>query len=738
MITVRTAAVITILIAIAAPGHAGQVTDTSARSTPSRVARAWTLEDIVTVPQVADLILSRDEKSALYISRRADISKDAAISTLHLVDLGSKSDTVLLKAAWIDRLRSIPGSSDWSVLTDVGHGIQLYRIDRHGVMEPIACNNEIVPTGNVDGVVGDLLARQPLRSGILSYDWSPDGKLLWYSVLRAEKLRPAVLRDDAVGLAAARPRALSGVNVDFHVRFQDGRDVSVLTRPTSDRIARYLNGNPRWNGSEFTFFAEEVRPDGASQFIAFRWDADRQVPVRQDGPPQDPHSIQSLGPHGGRLDTAGFAGERALEETMPDGKVYSYGKVAFLVGDARSAGSWRSTDGSLALIGTRAIDHPAYGLQLVDARRSKALVVSGSVTKCDFSETLDIGVCVREAITRSPELVLVTPGRKQAVHRLISLSPDHDRIAPLRAEAQTWRNRLGYSATGFVVYPRNYVEGVRYPAIVVTHGSDADERFAHEEFQWNYPVQVFAEKGYVVILMNDPSPSQSAKLMAAYDEWGGAEGRVKPEEVQRLVWLNGVYSFEDAVGDMVRRGLVDPARVGIAGYSRGSQMVNVTMTQSGAFRAASSGDGGFLEPGVYPESARPYTAIFGGSPYSLDNLKRYQRLSPSLRAASANGPILQQMAAPLSGAIELFKALRKSAIPAQITLYPGETPAAYETHVFHIPSNRLAAMQENLAWFDFWLRGTETSDPAYADQYARWRKMGAMGARSKSANQVLQ
>src|SRR3546814_19619196 len=85
-------------------------------------------------------------------------------------------------------------------------------------------------------------------------------------------------------------------------------------------------------------------------------------------------------------------------------------------------------------------------------------------------------------------------------------------------------------------------------------------------------------------------------------------------------------------------------------------------------------------------------------------------IAPSLRADSACAPVLQQMASPFAGAIDFYAALREAKVPAQISLYPGETTATDETHLFHIPSNRLRAMQENLAWFDFWLRDRRDRD----------------------------
>src|SRR3546814_20949698 len=95
--------------------------------------------------------------------------------------------------------------------------------------------------------------------------------------------------------------------------------------------------------------------------------------------------------------------------------------------------------------------------------------------------------------------------------------------------------------------------------------------------------------------MNDPIVGDSEEVLAAYAQWG-APGPLPRERVQELIWINGTLSFEDAIGELVAEGLVDPKRVGIAGYSRGSQKVHVTMTQTKVFRAASSGAGGFVEP----------------------------------------------------------------------------------------------------------------------------------------------
>src|SRR3546814_4886579 len=70
-----------------------------------------------------------------------------------------------------------------------------------------------------------------------------------------------------------------------------------------------------------------------------------------------------------------------------------------------------------------------------------------------------------------------------STRRFASIAPAHETIAPLRTEPRTWVNRNDSKATGYIIWPRGYTKGKRYPAIVITHGTDADERFANQENQ---------------------------------------------------------------------------------------------------------------------------------------------------------------------------------------------------------------------------------------------------------------
>ncbi|MGR4890659.1 prolyl oligopeptidase family serine peptidase [Sphingopyxis sp. LARHCG72] len=627
----------------------------------------------------------------------------------------------MLTADMVKSLRPIPGTDDWSGLMDLGEGLQLYRIAASGAIEPLLVNADTVPVGRADMSLAVGGGTVPHRIGVLAYDWAPDGRWLWYALLKPVPNARRIRFDEEVRPLQTRRRSSIEAEIEYHLRRPDGRSVKVMTRPSSDRMALHAAGNILWRGDEIQFRIETPGSSAGGTYEVRGWNrltgAMRTLAGEQD--------LQTLwilrGPRGGTLGTTGTGDRLELAESFADGRRYSYGRFGFTIGDLRSAGISVNAELHRAVLGTRSLGNPRYGLAIVDKRGVHEIRHDASLTRCGFDAALTVGVCVEEGMSRPPSLVQVDVA-KGRVTPLVSVSPRHDEIAPLVARPRIWRNRDGYRMAGYVVLPRGYRAGTRYPAIVVTHGGDADDRFSEIGNQWNYPVQLLAERGYVVLLLNDPWPQQSDELMAAYNAWIRGSGPPGPATLQRLLWINGVRGFEDAVLDLAREGLIDPDRVGIAGYSRGSQLVNVAVTQSKIFRAASSGDGGFLEPTGYLYSAASYDPVYGGGPLS-EHIEAYRKFAPSLNAAKVCTPVLQQVASASPPQIEFYDALRAAKVPTQISYYPGASAASDETHIFHIPSNRLLAMRENIAWFDFWLRGIRDGDAPFPERLAEWEQM---------------
>lgn len=683
--------------------------------------RFWTIEDILTVPEVNEIALAEDGKRAIYAAEIADIEAGRPRSHIRLVDVATGRTQTLLTVDAAKSLRPMPGNGDWSALLDKGDGLQLYRIDSKGSVQPLVVNPAPVPVGKADMSFPIGGGMRPARIGILDYDWSPDGKWLWYSQIKTKPEANRVRFDGEVSALRNRRRSAVDIEIDYLLRGPDGSTVRIATRPSNDRVATRGGGRIVWQKDDIRFRVEMQDGTLGGSFETWAWDR-RKKALSKLGSERDLLSMWILvGPHGGQLSTTGLEGHMELVETSPDGQQYRFGPVAFEIGDPRAAGWRRSADGRRVVVGTRRTDNLRYELALLEGDKLRIIGTGASLTRCGFDSVLASALCVEEGMSLPPRLVRVDLDTG-AVRPLGSISPRHDAIAPLRIVARQFTSRDGYRAAGYVIFPRGYREGERYPALVVTHGSDADERFAEPGNQWNYPVQLFAERGYVVLLLNDPSPRQSAELREAYGAWMRGKGPPDPDIVRQRIWLNGVHSIEDAVKELIAEGLIDPDRIGIAGYSRGSQMVNVSITNSRLFRAASSGDGGFLEPSGYAGARASYDPVYGGSPLG-DHLDRYRRFAPSLNAGKICAAVLQQVASASPAQIELYEALRDAHVATQLSYYPGASPASDETHLFHIPSNRLLAMRENLAWFDYWLLGVRDPDAPFPERFVQWDRL---------------
>ena len=172
-------------------------------------------------------------------------------------------------------------------------------------------------------------------------------------------------------------------------------------------------------------------------------------------------------------------------------------------------------------------------------------------------------------------------------------------------------------------------------------------------------------------------------------------------EMNRGDWGGG--DFKDVmwgVKDLVDRGIADPAKLGIGGWSYGGYMSEWAITQTNDFKAAVSGAGLSNLISEYGSEQHPsYDEWFYGVPYESESLVKFLNSSPFTQLKNAKTPtlILQGEADttdPLDQSQELYRGLKHYGVESELVEYPREP------HGFREEKHLLDRLNRILAWYD--------------------------------------
>jgi len=310
--------------------------------------------------------------------------------------------------------------------------------------------------------------------------------------------------------------------------------------------------------------------------------------------------------------------------------------------------------------------------------------------------------CLIENNVTPPQVALldVAHGR---IRVLANLNPEFTALRRSPAERIEGTNRYGDKWFGYLVRPLAYSPGVRYPLIITTYRSG--DYFLRGGSGDENPIQVYAAHGFAVLCF-DVGPIRNLHP-------GHFEDKIQD-------WASPTASLEDAVQQLSNQGLVDPDRVGIAGFSHGEEIAGFAVTHTSLLRAAIGA--AFYDPCFYFLGGTDWWDIFekwglGGWPEGKSR-SNWQKVAMSLNADRIRTPILEN-ASDTEYLIYLpvYRSLADLGKPIELYLYPNEL------HVRNQPRHRLEIYERNLDWFLFWLKDTERPAPGKQEQYRRWRQM---------------
>jgi hypothetical protein len=745
-VIVRSVVLIATLIATGSPSNAGgRMSDSVTADAPNVVSapltvsrgRSWTISDIVEVSRITGVAIRGATHVTAYVLKQPSIADGENHYELYVVDPAHQGvPRKLLAAKFMGDLSWHPATSNWTVRADLGTGVQLYDVTDEGRVSQILPILQTVVVGGSEGLVLST-TEEPRAIGVIAYGWAPDGRQLWYSRFRLradseqQEMLDQGLRYDELKMVGASVR-----DVEHVVRLL-GTELHVVDQQSgSDRVIRFVGSDPMGDFEAFqssrgaTVWIDprhiqyRLLDIASGQFRYSLWRIDvvngETVELKIDSTDEIVYSAPTKE---GVLTVRSVDGKpRRLVDIGLDGRVLAdYGQVAFRsIGG--SHGVWRDQARERWVFAADFVDHDGL-MRFPAGSTSDALGnIAGHLSACAFNLDLSFGACSRENIGLAPELVSVSPvtGKAETLDRP---NARYDQIEPLRIVPGHWVNRFGYQNTGYITYPRHYVSGNKYPAIVVTHGTDAGNKFLQDALQWEYPIQVFAERGYFVLSVNEPL--RHSDVPNTHIPTESQSGIARAQFIQAY---NPLASMEAAAGALVDSGDVQPSEIGIAGYSRGSDITRFVISHSSVFSAASSANNSWWDASTYwagSEFVRNvYKGLLDGSPFDPKAYPNYLEFSPSARARDFAGPLLQQFSVvEATYALELDQLLKDSRVPTELFLFPSEA------HLFWNPRHRAAAMAQNLEWFDYWLVGRRDPDMKKVQQYARWDEMAAQWRR---------
>jgi dipeptidyl aminopeptidase/acylaminoacyl peptidase len=254
-----------------------------------------------------------------------------------------------------------------------------------------------------------------------------------------------------------------------------------------------------------------------------------------------------------------------------------------------------------------------------------------------------------------------------------------------------WKSTDGRTVEGILIYPTDYQKGKRYPLLVETHGGP----MSSDMLTFDGYAQARAGRGYAIFCPN----------------YRGSTGYGNAV-LRDMVGHYFLHSDDDVltgVDYLVKRGIADPEKLGAMGWSAGGHMTNWLITQTGRFKAASSGAGASNWISMYAQSdVRIYrTPWFGSDPWHADsNLKAYRDHSPIFQVFRTKTPTLLMFGqndnrVPLPQGIEMYHGLKANGVPVELVIFPREGHGPRELR--HV----LFKMNKEFQWFEKYIMGRD-------------------------------
>ncbi len=355
---------------------------------------------------------------------------------------------------------------------------------------------------------------------------------------------------------------------------------------------------------------------------------------------------------------------------------------------------WREGTRELCFLGDHHARQHVYGIPNIrnGSQGEMRVLTPGDIVVHAFSYP---------ANGNTPAIVVSSPTHAREVflayapgdyRQLTDMNPQMATWKMPRISVVSWKGANGDEVEGVLELPYGHdpkTDGP-LPMIIELHGGPTAA--THMGFRyWCYGRTIMAADGYALLSPNyRGSTGYGDKFMT---ELIGRENDIEVKDI-----LTGV----DA---MIERGIADPDKLGVMGWSNGGFLTNALITHTPRFKAASSGAGiaDMLTQWSIEDTPGHVINYMRGLPWEQPT--EYFKASPIWNMHKVVTPTLIHVGGsdprvPVAHSRALYRALHKYCdVPSMLLVYPDQG------HGLGKCSMRQAKMEWDLAWFERYILG---------------------------------
>ncbi|HXG65844.1 MAG TPA: S9 family peptidase, partial [Blastocatellia bacterium] len=657
--------------------------------------RAMTVEDVLGLRVVSDPRISPDGRFVAFVVTEADMKTNHRNSDVWIVPTdGGEARQLTRSPKRDDQPRWSPDSRRLAFLSDRDGKAQIYVISMDG---------------------GEPEKLTAVETAVQSFEWSPDGSRIAY--IAADPLPEAREKEKKDGF--------DQIIVDSDFQYAQISIINLAAKKDSEPAKADKLNTPLLHVTELAW-----SPDG--KHIAF---VARNTPKLADSMTAEVCVISS---DGAKIDNyaelSGITQNDRAESSIkwsPDGRTISYlstsGKLptigpsrihlmetvsvraapppfaeGFIVrhritlqptfnGYIRNY-EWSRDGRSLYLAADISVNRHIYRVSYDGENLERLTNEEGSQGPLSLSEKTGRIAYLKEDSTRPADVYVATidGNRLSGTRQLTRMNPQAEQFALGRAETVRWKSsKDGREIEGVLIYPTDYQPGRRYPLITSIHGGPEGAYELTFMAAWSDFPHVYAARGYACFFPNFRGSSNYGAEFAALNvgDLGGGD----------------YQDVMSGIDYLIQRGIADPARLGVKGWSYGGYLSGWIIGHTDRFKAAVFGAGLSNAVSYYSQADIQYQreTLHQGTPWR--NRENMIERSPVFYLQNAKTPSLifhgeKDERVPLPQSLETYMGLKKAGVTTQLVIYPREP------HTLREPKHQLDKMRRELDWFEKYLQ----------------------------------